>query len=120
MPRTSPRLIDLMIALASGGAGTYAISRIALADALPRVVIAQTSRWLRTTLMASHEKRNDWRFRDGKVEANAPFGRCERRIQVNRNILPTAHWQKRDQINHASCGIMFRRVDPTGPFQYLA
>ena len=40
MSRTSPRLIDLMIALASGGAGAYALSRVDVADALPGVAIA--------------------------------------------------------------------------------
>ena len=87
-------MIDLMIALASGGAGTYAFSRTALADALPRVVIARTSMSIGTTLMASHEKRYDWRFRDGKVGANAQFGQCERRIQVKMIILLADHRQK--------------------------
>jgi uncharacterized hydrophobic protein (TIGR00271 family) len=40
MARTSPRLIDLVIALASGGAGAYALSRVDVADALPGVAIA--------------------------------------------------------------------------------
>ena len=109
-------MIDLMIVLASGGVGPYAISRAALAEALPGVVIARTSKWIPTTLVMSHVKRNDWRFRDGTVGANAQFGRCERRILVNRSILLTDHWQKRDQINLASCGIMFRRVTHAGPF----
>ena len=38
--RTSPRLLDLVIALASGGAGAYALSRTDVADALPGVAIA--------------------------------------------------------------------------------
>ncbi len=40
MDRTSPRLLDLVIALASGGAGAYALSRVDVADALPGVAIA--------------------------------------------------------------------------------
>lgn len=40
MARTAPRLIDLVIALASGGAGAYALSRVDVADALPGVAIA--------------------------------------------------------------------------------
>src|SRR6187455_660652 len=84
MSRTLPRLIDLMIVLASGGVGPYAISRAALAEALPGVVIARTSKWIPTTLVMSHVKRNDWRFRDRKVGANSQFGRCEHRIQETR------------------------------------
>lgn len=38
--RTSPMLLDLVIALASGGAGAYALSRTDVADALPGVAIA--------------------------------------------------------------------------------
>jgi uncharacterized hydrophobic protein (TIGR00271 family) len=38
--RTSPRLLDLIVALASGGAGAYALSRVDVADALPGVAIA--------------------------------------------------------------------------------
>jgi uncharacterized hydrophobic protein (TIGR00271 family) len=38
--RTSPRLLDLVVALASGGAGAYALSRVDVADALPGVAIA--------------------------------------------------------------------------------
>ena len=40
MSRTSPKLLDLVIALASGGAGAYALSRCDVADALPGVAIA--------------------------------------------------------------------------------
>jgi uncharacterized hydrophobic protein (TIGR00271 family) len=40
MARTSPRLLDLVVALASGGAGAYALSRVDVADALPGVAIA--------------------------------------------------------------------------------
>jgi uncharacterized hydrophobic protein (TIGR00271 family) len=40
MARTSPRLIDLLVALASGGAGAYALSQVDVADALPGVAIA--------------------------------------------------------------------------------
>ncbi len=40
MARTSPRLLDLIVALASGGAGAYALSRTDVADALPGVAIA--------------------------------------------------------------------------------
>jgi uncharacterized hydrophobic protein (TIGR00271 family) len=40
LARTSPRLLDLVIALASGGAGAYALSRSDVADALPGVAIA--------------------------------------------------------------------------------
>jgi uncharacterized membrane protein len=40
MARTSPRLMDLIVALASGGAGAYALSRTDVADALPGVAIA--------------------------------------------------------------------------------
>ena len=40
LARTSPRLIDLVIALASGGAGAYALRRSDVADALPGVAIA--------------------------------------------------------------------------------
>lgn len=40
MARTSPRLMDLLVALASGGAGAYALSRSDIADALPGVAIA--------------------------------------------------------------------------------
>ena len=40
MSRTSPKQLDLMIALASGGAGAYALSRTDVADALPGVAIA--------------------------------------------------------------------------------
>lgn len=40
MSRTSPKLLDLVIALASGGAGAYALSRVDVADALPGVAIA--------------------------------------------------------------------------------
>ena len=40
MARTSPRFLDLIIALASGGAGAYALSRTDVADALPGVAIA--------------------------------------------------------------------------------
>lgn len=40
MARTSPRLLDLVVALASGGAGAYALSRVDIADALPGVAIA--------------------------------------------------------------------------------
>jgi uncharacterized hydrophobic protein (TIGR00271 family) len=38
--RTEPRLLDLVVALASGGAGAYALSRVDVADALPGVAIA--------------------------------------------------------------------------------
>ena len=38
--RTSPKLLDLVVALASGGAGAYALSRTDVADALPGVAIA--------------------------------------------------------------------------------
>jgi uncharacterized hydrophobic protein (TIGR00271 family) len=40
MARTSPKLLDLVVALASGGAGAYALSRVDVADALPGVAIA--------------------------------------------------------------------------------
>ena len=40
MSRTEPRLLDLVVALASGGAGAYALSRVDVADALPGVAIA--------------------------------------------------------------------------------
>ncbi len=40
LARTEPRLLDLVIALASGGAGAYALSRVDVADALPGVAIA--------------------------------------------------------------------------------
>ncbi len=40
MARTSPRLLDLVVAMASGGAGAYALSRVDIADALPGVAIA--------------------------------------------------------------------------------
>lgn len=40
MSRTSPKLMDLVVALASGGAGAYALSRADVADALPGVAIA--------------------------------------------------------------------------------
>lgn len=38
--RTSPRVLDLVIALASGAAGAYALSRSDIADSLPGVAIA--------------------------------------------------------------------------------
>jgi uncharacterized hydrophobic protein (TIGR00271 family) len=38
--RTSPTLLDLMIALAAGGAGAYAVSRPDVSDSLPGVAIA--------------------------------------------------------------------------------
>ena len=38
--RTSPRTIDLIVALASGAAGAFALSRRSVADALPGVAIA--------------------------------------------------------------------------------
>jgi uncharacterized hydrophobic protein (TIGR00271 family) len=38
--RTSPRLLDLVVALASGGAGAYALSQSEVADALPGVAIS--------------------------------------------------------------------------------
>ena len=40
LARTSPRLLDLVIALASGAAGAYALSRSDVADSLPGVAIA--------------------------------------------------------------------------------
>jgi uncharacterized hydrophobic protein (TIGR00271 family) len=40
MSRTSPGLLDLIIALASGGAGAYALSRQDVTDSLPGVAIA--------------------------------------------------------------------------------
>ncbi|MCO5223669.1 MAG: TIGR00341 family protein [Thermomicrobiales bacterium] len=40
MARTSPRVLDLVIALASGAAGAYALSRSDVADSLPGVAIA--------------------------------------------------------------------------------
>ena len=40
MSRTSPQLLDLVVALASGGAGAYALSRVEVADALPGDAIA--------------------------------------------------------------------------------
>ena len=40
LSRTEPRLLDLVVALASGGAGAYALSRVDVADALPGVAIA--------------------------------------------------------------------------------
>ena len=40
LARTSPRLLDLVIALASGAAGAYALSRSDIADSLPGVAIA--------------------------------------------------------------------------------
>lgn len=40
MARTAPRLLDIMVALASGGAGAYALSRSDIADALPGVAIS--------------------------------------------------------------------------------
>jgi uncharacterized hydrophobic protein (TIGR00271 family) len=40
LSRTSPRLLDLVVALASGGAGAYALSRSDVADALPGVAIS--------------------------------------------------------------------------------
>jgi len=38
--RTSPRLLDLLVALASGAAGAFALSREDVSDALPGVAIA--------------------------------------------------------------------------------
>lgn len=40
MSRTSPQLLDLVIALAAGGAGAYALSRPDIADSLPGVAIS--------------------------------------------------------------------------------
>jgi uncharacterized membrane protein len=40
LARTSPNLLDLMIALASGAAGAYAVSRKDVSAALPGVAIA--------------------------------------------------------------------------------
>jgi hypothetical protein len=40
LARTSPRTLDLVIALASGAAGAYALSRSDVADSLPGVAIA--------------------------------------------------------------------------------
>ncbi len=40
LSRTEPKLLDLVVALASGGAGAYALSRPDVADALPGVAIA--------------------------------------------------------------------------------
>lgn len=40
LSRTSPRILDLVVALASGAAGAYALSRSDVADSLPGVAIA--------------------------------------------------------------------------------
>lgn len=40
LSRTSPRLLDLIVALASGAAGAYALTRSDVADSLPGVAIA--------------------------------------------------------------------------------
>ncbi|NIN68813.1 MAG: DUF389 domain-containing protein, partial [Anaerolineae bacterium] len=40
LARTSPNLLDLLIALASGAAGAYAVSRKDVSAALPGVAIA--------------------------------------------------------------------------------
>jgi len=40
LSRTAPRMLDIWVALASGGAGAYALSRSDIADALPGVAIA--------------------------------------------------------------------------------